>query len=98
MNTPHKHDRETLKNHGTTQLSVSFQGNTIRDTFYIVAAPEELSILGCRQSQKLGIVTNASSIHAVSETSNKCVPTSQSNLPLTQEGVKKEYSDCFDKI
>ena len=78
-----------IKNYGTVKLKVRFKDKSIMTKFNIVEAPGSPSMLGCSQSQELGIITV--NVHDV-----KTTPTSSSTLK--KEDILREYKDCFDKI
>ena len=90
----------TITSHGSTQLKLSYNGKSTLAHFSIVEAPDNPSILGCRQALELGILTlNINSIHTSNETQPAAVvPTKTHDGSLTKEHVLQEYQDCFDKI
>ncbi len=81
-----------IKSFGTIKMKVTFKDKSIVTNFYIVQAPGSPSMIGCRQSQELGIIT--SNIYNVDAT-----PISRTMQKyLTRDNVLKRYKDCFDKI
>ena len=91
-----------IQNIGYCILNIKFKDKTKNAKFNIVdlnsAGP---SLLGCRQSQELGIIT----VHLdnVSETPKISPPSTESKIDtpietLSKSQVLKDYSDCFDKI
>ena len=91
-----------IQNIGYCILSIKFKDKAINAKFNIVdlhsAGP---SLLGCRQSQELGIVT----VHLdnVSEAPKISPPNTESKIDtpietLSKSQVLRDYSECFDKI
>ena len=73
---------------GTTRLKISYRGKSTTADFRIVKVKGNPSVLGCRQSLDLGIITlNCNNIQTV-----------QSATPLTREKIMSDFGDCFDKI
>ena len=85
-----------LKNYGTVKLKVTFRNQSTVATFNVVHAPGEHSILGCRQSQELGIIRV--NIHQIKEETQTTATETLSKRNLTQAEVLEKYKDCFDKI
>ena len=92
-----------IKNLGVCHLKLSFKdkGSVVR--FNIVdTSPNSPSLLGCRSSQELGIITvNLEEDISVIESPEQHYEVNAFNChmkQLTKSTVLKEYSDCFDKI
>ena len=93
--TLHKYGGETLHTYGYIHLTLTFRGKNVSTIFHVVDEPGHPSIIGCRQSQALGIITV--NVHSVSK--QIATPSKRSDSsPLTKEYVLQEYKDCFDKI
>lgn len=93
-----------IDNIGLAFLDISFKGKTIHTKFNIVDAPGSPSMLGCSQSQELGIITaNIDEFTAtpttkdLSEHTSK-VETAAQQGKLSKSTILEEYQDCFDKL
>ena len=85
-----------IENIGATILKVSFKDKSASVKFNIVEAPGSPSMLGCRQSQDLGIIS--ANLHDVSTTSPaKTMAEAHQGQQFTPT-VLEEYHDCFDKL
>ena len=87
----------SIQNLGTTNLQVTFKDTSILKEFTIVEAPGHPSMIGCRQTQELGILT----IHVEEVSSNSASPRALQpvkHVGLSKATVTNEYQDCFDKI
>ena len=92
-----------IKNLGACYLKLSFKDRRSVVKFNIVeTSPNSPSLLGCRSSQELGIITvNLNEDVLVTESPQQHYEVdsfSCHSKPLTRSAVLKEYSDCFDKI
>ena len=104
----HNYGGGVIKNVGTVKLKVSCKDRSVPAEFRIVDAPGNPSIIGCRKSLELGLLT-FNNTHNVAEA--KCakevegkkdrhthkLPVTPAKI-LTRESVLQDYSDCFDKI
>ena len=73
---------------GTTRLKIGYRGKSTTADFRVVDVKDNPSVLGCRQSLELGIVSLGCN----------SVKTLQPVVPLTKEKILSDYKDCFDKI
>lgn len=92
-----------IKNLGACHLKLSFKDKSTSVRFNIVdTSPNSPSLLGCRSSQELGIITvNLGEDISVIESPKQHYEVNSFHCHkklLTKSAVLKEYSDCFDKI
>lgn len=85
-----------LHNHGTIKLKLTFRKKSITAIFNVVDAVGDSSILGCRQSQELGIISL--NVHQVKQTNTSTASSAADQGQLTKSIIKEEFKDCFDKI
>ena len=92
-----------IQNLGVTTLKATVGEKSIDIQFIIVEAPGSSSMIGCRQSQELGIVTVK--VHDVNTPEPRVQASQPSRTRLTaKEGklrkstVLEDYKDCFDKV
>ena len=85
-----------IENIGAATLRVSFKDKSVNVKFNIVEAPGSPSMLGCRQSQDLGIVST--SLDEVSTIPPNTTAAEAQLGQLSKSTVLKEYHDCFDKL
>ena len=85
-----------IENIGTAILKVSYKSKSATIKFNIVEAPGSPSMLGCRQSQDLGIISaNLDEVNTISPAKTVAeVQCGQRSKPT----VLEEYQDCFDKL
>ena len=84
------------ENVGAAILRVSYKSKSATIKFNIVEAPGSPSMLGCRQSQDLGIISaNLDEVNAISPT--RTVAEAQHGQ-LSKPTVLEEYQDCFDNL
>ena len=82
-----------IENIGAATLRVSFKDKSANVKFNIVEAPGSPSMLGCRQSQDLGIIsTNLDEVSTIPPTWQ------QLRHNLSKSTILKEYHDCFHKL
>jgi len=92
-----------IKNLGVTTLKVTVNKKSINTQFNIVEASGSPSMIGCRQSQDLGIIVVK--IHTIDKPNPVVEPRQTSKAQssavkgkLTKANVLEEYKDCFDKV
>ena len=90
-----------IQNLGTTTLKITVKDKTINAPFNIVPSTGSPSMIGCKQSQDLGIIEvkldsleqnklQKDSNTAGSQPNKKFTPSN-----MTKETILKEYKDCF---
>ena len=85
-----------IENIGAATLRVSFKDKSVNVKFNIVEAPGSPSMLGCRQSHDLGIIsTNLDKGSTIPP--NTTAAEAQLGQ-LSKSTILKEYHDCFDKL
>ena len=85
-----------IGNIGATILKVSFNDKSTNIKFNIVEAPGSLSILGCRQSQDLGMIS--ANLDEVSTIPPTRTVAETHHGQLSKPTVLEEYQHCFDKL
>lgn len=73
---------------GYVTLQVTYKDRTITTKFYVVTTPDNPSVLGCKSSLELGIVSFNQ--HAITKTSKVG--------QLTKQDILQDYKECFDRI
>ena len=85
-----------IENIGAATLRVSFKDKSANVKFNIIEAPGSPSMLGCRQSQDLGIIsTNLVEVNTIPP--NTAAAEAQLGQ-LSKSTILKEYHDWFDKL
>ena len=88
-----------IQNLGVTTLKVTVNSKSITTQFNIVEATGSPSMIGCKQSQELGIITvkvhNVNSPQPSRETESQ---EAASKGTLTESNIMQDYKDCFDKV
>ena len=107
----HNYGGGVIQNVGTADLKITCRGRSLHTAFKIVKATGSPSIIGCRQSIELGLLT-VNDVHQVtqgtrqqstSQPEQDAATCHQQNIghqqnSMTRESVLKAYGDCFDRI
>ena len=107
----HNYGGGEIRHVGIVTLTVSCRGKSTTADFKIVDTAGSPSIIGCRESLRLGLLT-FNNVHGITKASSSVASGPQVSLEgkqqqqgsniasnmLSKEGVLEEYGDCFDKV
>lgn len=88
-----------IPNFGSANLKITYRDKSTLADFKIVEAPNNPSIMGCRQALELGLITlNVNSIRNIATHPDHKNQRAPGPGTLTKSQVLHDYGDCFDKI